>query len=998
MPPPYQSVTIVAQGGTPVHLANQRGAPYPTTGEGALVFSSGATFTNPIFVNPTASGNFAISGSLTVGTTLAVAGATTLAALTAASINKVVVTAPATTATLTLADNSTLQTVGAYTSALTFTAATNVTFPISGTLLSTANLGTGVATALGVNVGSAGSFVVNGGVLGTPSSGTLTNATGLPLTTGVTGTLPAANGGTAQSTYATGDTLYASALNTVSKLTIGATGQVLTVAGGVPTWATLSTSAVTTFSAGTTGFTPSTATSGAITLAGTLAVTNGGTGQTTANTAFNALAPSQTSQSSKFLTTDGTNTSWASPVASAASVTIGTTTVISGTSGYILYNNAGSLGNLATTGTGSVVLSTSPTLTGTLTAATGTFSGIVTGSAYLFGSSSNYLYQSTTESVTFRVGTTLAYLSFTSVSGRPMIDAPSGDLRIGTSGTQRLSLTSSSFTSNVALTYGGVTLSNSVTGTGSMVLSASPTLTGTVTTSTLTATSAVDIILSSASTGTVQSGIVRFVGRQASVDNEWNWVAAGSGLTGAEARLVNGVWTGTAQLRVSTSLITLPIAINYGGVTLSNSVTGTGSMVLSASPTLTGTINGSVAIFSSSVKLLGSAATQDGGFLYTPFNGATDTGLIRAGIQFDGSSQSMNIYTNNTYRGGWGSTGVLTLGAALTYGGVTLSNSVTGTGSMVLSASPTLTGTVTTSTLTATSAVDIILSSASTGTVQSGIVRFVGRQASVDNEWNWVAAGSGLTGAEARLVNGVWTGTAQLRVSTSLITLPIAINYGGVTLSNSVTGTGSMVLSASPTFTGSPLTPTQSPSSNNTTIASTAYVDAGIAAITTVPTGTVLPYAGSTTAPTGFLMANGQAVSRSTYSALFAVTSTTFGVGDGSTTFNVPDLRGRAVFGDDSMGSTAANRLGSNSSTGGISGTASRGTAGGAQNHTLITAEMPAHTHSVPAQIVGGSDIGGSGAYLAAGLINNGTSTSTGGGGAHNNTPPALVMNFIIKH
>ena len=156
--------------------------------------------------------------------------------------------------------------------------------------------------------------------------------------------------------------------------------------------------------------------------------------------------------------------------------------------------------------------------------------------------------------------------------------------------------------------------------------------------------------------------------------------------------------------------------------------------------------------------------------------------------------------------------------------------------------------------------------------------------------------------------------------------------------------------------------------------------------VTFIPAGSVVDFAGSS-APSGWLLCAGQAVSRTTYADLFTAIGTTFGVGDGSTTFNLPDLRGRVVAGKDDMNGTAASRLTTGGS--GING-ATLGASGGTQTHTLITAEMPAHTHS-------GGIAGGSEGLIGTGSSSIGNTGSTGGGGAHQNTQPTLILNKIIK-
>lgn len=182
-----------------------------------------------------------------------------------------------------------------------------------------------------------------------------------------------------------------------------------------------------------------------------------------------------------------------------------------------------------------------------------------------------------------------------------------------------------------------------------------------------------------------------------------------------------------------------------------------------------------------------------------------------------------------------------------------------------------------------------------------------------------------------------------------------------------------------------------------------------VSAVGAVPAGVVVPFAGATS-PSGWLLCHGQAVSRTDYGALFTAIGTTYGTGDGSTTFNLPDLRGRVVAGLDNMGGSAASRLTSTTITGGADGL---GEVGGAQTHTLTSSEIPAHKHKIgmrsDGSIVSNNiQLGSSGntfAFHSTGTVGNVTSggadglsyDNTGGGGAHNNVQPTMVLNYIIK-
>lgn len=267
------------------------------------------------------------------------------------------------------------------------------------------------------------------------------------------------------------------------------------------------------------------------------------------------------------------------------------------------------------------------------------------------------------------------------------------------------------------------------------------------------------------------------------------------------------------------------------------------------------------------------------------------------------------------------------------------------------------------------------------------------------------------------LANKAEAGANSDITSLSGLTTALSVAQGGTGVTTS-TGTGNTVRSDSPTLTGTPLAPTAPLGSNSTQLATTAFV---LANATATPAGTFIHFAGALAqAPSGYLLANGAAVSRTTYADLFTAIGTTYGTGDGSTTFNLPDARGQFLRGLDNgrgvdtsrtLGSTQAGQNASHTHTGTVD-------AGGGHTHTATTDVAGSHTHTIPIQssdntagfsayrtvanVQQSGTIAADGAHshavTVASVANHQHTFTTGGSGGTETRPTNIAVNVFIKY
>lgn len=198
----------------------------------------------------------------------------------------------------------------------------------------------------------------------------------------------------------------------------------------------------------------------------------------------------------------------------------------------------------------------------------------------------------------------------------------------------------------------------------------------------------------------------------------------------------------------------------------------------------------------------------------------------------------------------------------------------------------------------------------------------------------------------------------------------------------------------SPHLTGTPTAPTASSDTNTTQIATTEFVKTALASVKipeAVTVGTVIAFAGNSV-PSGYLMCNGAAVSRTTYAALYKAIGTTYGTGDGSTTFNLPNLVDKFVQGSNTVGT--AKNAGLPNITGSVAsayGEHNTNVGEGALSHQICTTGWGNGRQD-------GGD-GGDGEPIHSNTIYIDASRSSGVyGNSSTVQPPALTMRYLIKY